>query len=282
MNDHLQVLFLPAAGRIFLVAVLATLLGVLVACGTNPWAQGGGGGDDDDSFGSDDDDAVGDDDGGDDDDATSSQNTASYPQEEAWFALAVGNTWRFEEQVIGDVESKDDDVLVTVVRRIAGEEMDPLQSPAMVVFELEVDRLFGQNEVHWYGLDGSGSMQWVKSRLEADFLESTDYPGDGSTVARYGTSEGDLLGSQYQAIWLRGNLDGHDYSATTSTIETFFYGDAQEVETLGNQVFEDLSEVGIQYVKPGWGLLGQTLTFGSSEVRWTITECSPCPPGAGL
>ena len=150
------------------------------------------------------------------------------------------------------------------------------------VFELEVDRLFGQNEAHWYGLDGSGSMKWIKSQLEEDFLEATDYPGDGSTVARFGTSETGLLGSAYQAIWLRGNVGGHQYSATTSTIETYFYGNGQEVETLGNQVLEDSSDIGVQYVKPGWGLLGQNLTFGSSEVNWTITECSPCPPGAGL
>jgi hypothetical protein len=265
------------------LVVIAFALPSLTGCVIGPWNQGGDGtgGDDDDSLSADDDDATGDDDTGDDDD-TSSANTASYPAQESWYALAVGNVWRYDEEVVGDVESKSDDVLVTITARIAGEEMDPPQSPAMVVFKFEVDRLFGVNESHWYGLDGSGPLRWVKTSVSADLLGATDYPGDGSLVATYASTEAALIGAEYQALWFYGDIGGHDYSATVASDETFFYGNGAEVETLGNQAFEDLSDIGIQYVKPGWGLLGQQLTFGSNEVTWTITECSACPTSSGL
>ena len=263
--------------RLGLIFVVSVTLG----CGVGGWSPSPGDDDDDDSFGTDDDDTAGDDDSGDDDD-TSSANTASYPTQEAWYALGLGNTWRYDEVVVGDVAAKDDDVLVTITARIAGEEMDPVQSPAMVVFKFEVDRLFGANEAHWYGLDGSGPLRWVKTRLFADLLGSTDHPGDGSLVATYAASDAALIGAQYEALWFYADIGGHDYSATVGNDETFFYGNGQEVETLGNQAFEDLSDIGIQYVKPSWGLLGQQLTFGSDEITWTITECSVCPPDAGL
>ena len=244
------------------------------SCG--PW--NGAPADDDDSSPSDDDDSS----PSDDDDDTSSANTASYPEQEAWYALAVGNTWRYDEVLVDDVEAKDDDIRVTISARIAGEEMDPPQSPAMVVFKFDVDRLFGPNESHWYGIDGTGPLRWVKTRLSADLLGSTDYPGDGSLIATFANSEQALIGAEYQALWFLADVEGHDYSAIVGTDETFFYGDGQEVETLGNQAFEDGNAIGIQYVKPGWGLLGQELTFGSAEVNWTVTECSACPDSAGL
>ena len=272
----------PRPGSLLIVAPLAALAFLLPGCtGSYP----GGGDDDDDTSGGgntfDDDDTAGDDDTSGDDD-TFSEDTPSYPAEEAWFALAVGNEWEYREDIVGDVVSDVDDVLITVRRRIAGPEMDPVQSAQMVVFEMELNRAVGLDEVHWFGLDGSGSMKWVKTRLFGDFFESDDYPGGGSVVASLAASEAALLGAQYQALWFLGDVDGHDYSATSSTVETYFYGAGQEVETLGNQSFEDQVEIGIQYVKPGWGLVGQQLTFGSTEVTWTITDCSPCPPEAGL
>ncbi len=282
MASRLYLASPPYLRLALLLLILVSVTPVLYGCGVGAWNQNPGDGDDDDT-GSDDDDTSSDDDDtlGDDDDL-SSANTASYPAQEAWYGLAVGNTWRYDEVVVGDVESKEDDVLVTITARIAGEEMDPAQSPAMVVFKFDIDRLFGPNETHWYGLDGSGPLRWVKTRLAADLLGATEYPGDGSLVATYANSEEDLIGAQYEALWFYGDIEGHDYSATVTTDETFFYGDSQEVETLGNQAYEDLADIGIQYVKPGWGLLGQQLTFGSEEITWTITQCSACPAEAGL
>jgi len=211
------------------LVAFAFALPALTGCVVGAWNQGGGaGGDDDDSFSTDDDDATGDDDTGDDDD-TSSANTASYPAQESWYALGLGNIWRYDEVVVGDVESKSDDVLVTITARIAGEEMEPPQSPAMVVFKFEVDRLFGINESHWYGLDGTGPLRWVKTSLSADLLGSSDYPGDGSLVATYANTEADLIGAEYHALWFYGDIGGHDYSATVASDETFFYGDGAEV-----------------------------------------------------
>ncbi|MDP6945511.1 MAG: lamin tail domain-containing protein, partial [Myxococcota bacterium] len=40
-----------------------------------------------------------------DDDDTSSANTASYPAQESWYGLGLGNIWRYDEVVVGDVES---------------------------------------------------------------------------------------------------------------------------------------------------------------------------------
>jgi len=282
MNDLLPPVSAPLSMTRLLFAVLLLVTPSMFGCGSVSTGPDPLSDDDDDSFIGDDDDTGDDDDSVSDDDDTSSANTASYPAQEQWYGLAVGNTWRYDEVVVGDVESKDDDVLVTITARIAGEEMEPPQSPAMVVFKFTIDRLFGPNEAHWYGLDGTGPMRWVKTSLYADLLGATDYPGDGSLVATYANTEQALIGAEYQALWFYGDVKGHDYSATVTSDETFFYGSGQEVETLGNISFEDLSEIGIQYVKPYWGLLGQQLTFGSHEVTWTITECSACPLEAGL
>ena len=234
-------------------------------------------GDDDDTSGSDDDDAGG---GGDDDTSSSSSN--SYPDEEAFFALAVGNTWLYDEEVSGDVEPVYDDVEVTVVGRMDGPDFDPPWAANMVIFELEVYRLFSGAETHWYGLDGSGELQWVKSRIYGDFLEYEDYEGDGGTVLRSAVSEFLLVGENYEGVMLLPDIEGHNYAGSTTALAPYLYGSNQEAEALENEVTEGGNSVGFQYFKGTWGLLGFDVATGSTSTSWEIDGCSHCPSEAGL
>ena len=40
--------------------------------------------------------------------------------------------------------------------------------------------------------------------------------------------------------------------------------------------------MGLQYFKAGWGLLGQEIEVGGELTQWIVTDCSICPPEAGL
>ncbi|MEE2828571.1 MAG: hypothetical protein VX498_05255, partial [Myxococcota bacterium] len=217
--------------------ILATVFGVSACIPTDePWGGSG----------SDDDDLADDDDAADDDDSFSDQ-TASYPAEEAFLALAVGNTWRYDEVFTSDALPVEDDVLVEVAGRIAGPDLDPPQGNEVVAFQIEIDRLFGRDEVHWYSLDGTGTMRWVKSRISLDFFESEDFAGDGGVVMMTGNSEENLLGARFDLGWFLSDIQGYDFASEAGTIETFMYGDGQEVEALGLVVSEAESPIGLEY-----------------------------------
>jgi len=229
----------------------------------------GGGPDDDD------DDVI-------DDDDDTSVEPASYPEEEAFLALAVGNTWRYDEVVSGGPGGEEDDVQVTIVSRIAGPNLSPPQADTVVAFEFNVDRLFGRDETHWYSLDGSGTMRWVGSAVVQDFFETTEYPGDNSIVMWSASDELGVIGSSMEGAWFLADIEGLDFRSEASTVETFMYGDGEEVETVGLVVFEAETMVGLQYFKPGWGVLGIAVEVGTQATDWTVIECSICPESAGL
>jgi len=224
-----------------------------------------------------------DDDAADDDDSFSGE-TASYPDEEEFLGLAVGNTWRYDEVVSGGPTPEEDDVMVEIVARIAGPDLTPPRSNNVVAFEFEIDRLFGRDESHWYSIDGSGTMRWLQSSITQDFFETTEYPGDTGIVMWSAADELGVIGSDMDSVWFVADIEGIDYRSEASTVETYMYGDNAEVETVGLVIYEVESEamVGLQYFKPTWGLLGLSLDAGSVSTSWSITECSICPASSGL
>jgi hypothetical protein len=235
--------------------------------------------DDDDVF--DDDDASDDDDAVDDDD-TGSDDTESYPAEEAFFSLALGNTWRYDETISTDIVPQYDDVYVEVVARWAGPDLDPPWGAEVVAFELDIDRLYGTDITYWYGLDGTGTLRWLKTRIWDDFFEYEDIEGDGTVLMTTGPDEESLLGMNYDGAWFLTDMDSFDFSTSADTVETFMYGDNEEVEALGLLIWEDGDPVGLQYFKAGWGILGQQVEVGGASTIWEITECTACPPEANL
>jgi len=251
-----------------LFLLLLTLAVLALGCSASPPA--------------DDDDAVDDDDDASGDDDDTSVETASYPEEETFLGLAVGNNWRYEEVMSGGAGGEVDDVRVTVVNRIAGPQLSPPQTDAVVAFEFEVDRLFGRDETHWYSIDGSGTMRWVGSEVIQDFFDTTEYEGDNSIVMWSAADELGVIGSSMEGAWFLPDIEGLDFSAEASTVETYMYGDGQEVETVGLVVSEAGTMVGLQYFKPGWGVLGIDVEVGAQPMNWTIIECSICPESAGL
>ena len=262
----------------FLPTLLCPLLVLLLAGCPSGWDDPDPTTDDDDVFLDDDDD---DDDAVDDDD-TGSEDSPEYPDEEEFFGLGLGNTWRYDETVSTDVVPVYDDVWVEIVARWWGRDMDPQWGDEFVAFELYVDRLYGDDFSIWYGLDGTGSLKWLKTRFWLDFFEYEDEEGDGTVVMTSGADEEALLGSVYNAAWfLTDHLD-FDFSASADTIETFMYGDGEEVEALGLLVSEHSTQAGLQYFKAGWGILGQEVEVGGASTSWTVTECSICPPEANL
>ena len=85
-----------------------------------------------------------------------------------------------------------------------------------------------------------------------------------------------------EGAWFLADIEGLDFSASASTVETFMYGEGEEVETVGLVISEAGTVVGLQYFKPGWGVLGIAVEVGSQPMNWTIVECSICPESAGL
>ena len=254
--------------KAFLRFSLLCLLGIWVtACGTTPPVGN-------------DDDVGDDDDASDDDDST---DPGSYPGEESFLALAVGNFWRYDEVYSGGPDPVEDDVQIEIVDVIAGPDLVPPLGPEVVAFEFEVDRLFGRDETHWYTIDGSGRMLWLKSEVADGFFETVEYLGAGEVVMWSAEDELGILGSSMESVWFMPDIEGIELRAEAETVETYFYGDDQEIESLGVVIYDEGSTmVGLQYFKPEWGVLAMSIDLGSSTVNWTITECSVCPASAGL
>jgi hypothetical protein len=266
--------------RLYTILFCPLLVLLLAGCPSG-WGEPDPGDDDDDDLFDDDDDASDDDDAVDDDD-TGSETSPEYPTEEAFFGLALGNTWRYDETVSTDIVPVEDDVFVEVVARWWGPDMDPAWGEEFVAFEFYIDRLYGDDVTIWYGLDGSGSMKWLKTRFWLDFFEYEDEEGDGTVVMSAGADEEALLGSVYNGAWFLTDRLDFDFSSAADTIETFMYGEGEEVEALGLLISEHSTQVGLQYFKASWGILGQEVEVGGAATLWTVTECSICPPEANL
>ena len=262
-------------------ALLFSLLLVpLIGCPSG-WGDPEPSDDDDDAFG-DDDDAADDDDTSVDDDDTGSETSPEYPTDEAFFGLALGNTWRYDETISTDIVPLEDDVFVEVVARWWGPDLDPPWGEEFVAFEIKIDRLYGDDVTQWYGLDGSGSLKWLKTRFHLDFFEYEDVDGFGTVIMTSGPDEEALLDMEFEAAWFLTDRNDFDFSTSADTIETFMYGEGEEVESLGLLVLEDGGPIGLQYFKAGWGILGQSVEIGGAATLWTVTECSACPPEANL
>jgi hypothetical protein len=265
--------------------VQALLLAFLIGCpGTTGWSEPDPSDDDDSAAPDDDDDATSDDD----DDATASDDddtagdTASYPEEEAFFGLSVGNTWEYDEVLSGGPEPIEDVVFVEVVDRVSGPDFDPALPEALTVFEVNVGWLGGRREVHWYGINGTGAMRWYRSRIHSNPFESEEFEGDAETVLKMAADKTALFGESYDSVWFLPDVAGFDYRGEGATIETFFYGEGREIEGLGNDIYEGDTRVGLEVVKGGWGLLGIDVEVDGENIHWEITRCSICPADSGL
>ncbi len=267
--------------------LLLLLAGVLTGCPT--WGGDDDDvADDDDIFGDDDtgddDDATGDDDDttGDDDDSTNDPGAPEYADEELWFALRPGTTWQYEESVSAVPNPILDDVLVTVVRRLAATELGDW-SPEITAIEVDVDRLVGDDEIHWLGLSGTGTLVWLGTEHQTGF-ETTLIEGDGGTILTMTADLSTLESSSFDAAWFVADDGPTDVSVIANGEAPYTYaaGPLDGVDCLETELERASSFAGLQYFKPEWGLLGMTLDLSGNGLTWEITGCSVCPPESGL
>ena len=243
--------------------------------------------DDDDLFG--DDDTSGDDDTADDDDATADDDDTTddpgapeYADEELWFALRPGTTWRYIETVSVVPNPVEDDVLVTVARRLAATELGAW-SPELSAFEVRVDRLAGDDEVHWLGLSGTGALVWLGTELQTGF-ETKTIVGDGGTLLTMTSDLVTLESVSFDAAWFLADDGQTDVSVTANGEAPYVYaaGPLDGVDSLETELERGGSFAGLQYFRPEWGVLGMTLDLSGAGVSWEIVGCSVCPPESGL
>ena len=267
-------------------AFLATALILLPGCPT--WSgddDDSTAADDDDLFGGDDDDATGDDDddAGDDDDATSDPGAPEYAEDEQWFALVPGSSWRYLETTAAVPNPIEDDVLVTVVRRIPATDLPGDFSPELSALEVSVDRVFGDDEVHWLALSGTGTVVWLGSELTSGF-ETETIEGDGGVVLRQVDVLDDLAGEEFDAAWLLADEGATSLDVIANGEAPYVYsaGPVEGIDCLETELDRGGSAAGLQYFKPGWGLLGMEVELSSGGRTWEIEACSVCPPESGL
>jgi hypothetical protein len=234
-----------------------------------------------------------DDDATDDDDATADDATddddvvdpgPSYPDEEVWFALAVGNRWRYEETVdVGGAEPAVDDVIVQILSRRVGSSLDPKWGDDMVAFEILVDKALGVNFTHWHGIDGTGVMKWLRT-VKHDAFGDQVTDGDGEVIFRLATSDPDLApndekgtpGASYETGWYITDIDGFNYSAETITVGSHQLPNGVFIDVLENDLKEGGASIGTQRVRGRQGLLGFELSIGGAGIEWDVTECNVC------
>ena len=268
--------------------ILLLALSLLLSVGCPGWTHGDDDDltSDDDDFGVDDDDAsTGDDDdsSGDDDDSTSTPEAPVYAEDEAWFALSPGNTWIYTEVVATAPTPTTDDVTVTVGRRVLGSTLPGSWSPEWVGLELIVDRVFGQDEVHWVGLSGTGEAIWLGSEFTSGF-ETEIVEGDGGTILRRAASLDALNGEVFDAGWLLADEGTTDLESTANGEAPYTYdnGPKEGTDCLETELNRNGSFAGLQYWKPEWGLLGMSVELSAGGRTWEIQACSVCPPSSGL
>ena len=241
--------------------------------------------DDDDLFGDDDDSTGGDDDdstGGDDDDSTNDPGAPEYAEDELWFALRPGTTWRYTETLSVVPNPVLDDVYVTVVRRFAATELGSW-SPEITAIEVDIDRLAGDDETHWYGLSGTGELIWLGSQLHTGF-ETETIEGDGATVLTRTDDLSSLESVGFDAAWFLADEGATNVSATANGEAPYLYagGPPEGVDCLETELERAGGFAGLQYFRPEWGLLGMTLDLSGDGLGWEILACSVCPPESGL
>ncbi len=239
-------------------------------------------GDDDDATG-DDDDSVADDDDAADDDDDSIPSVPIYGDEETYFALSPGNTWRFTETTAAVPDPVIDDVVVTVVQRLSAVILPGDWEDDMAALEITIDRVFGDDETHWYGLNGTGTVYWLGSELQSGFDVET-IEGDGGTVLSGAANLDDLAGDSFDAAWFLAD-DGETSLDTEAVGEApclYDGGPKEGVDCLETIVERGGADAGFQYWKPSWGLLGMEIELSGSPRTWDIEACSVCPGSSGL
>ena len=235
--------------------------------------------DDDDAWNpvDDDDDATDDDDDATDDDDDVVDPGPAYPEDEQWFALAVGNRWRYTETVdAGGGEPVVDDVIVQIVSRRVGSSLDERWGEDMAAFEILIDRALGTNATHWLGLDGTDAMKWLRTVVHDPFGDVvTD--GDGEVVFKRAAVATDLVGETYDTGWYLTDVDGLNFSAVTATEGSHQLPNGQFIDALENDLLEGGETVGVQRVRGFVGLLGFEVSLGGGGIEWDVVECSVCP-----
>jgi len=241
-------------------------------------------GDDDDLFGDDDDATANDDDAtGDDDDSTSDPTAPIYDDEEAWFALVPGSAWRYVETVAAVPDPITDDVELSIGRRISANTLPGGWSAELAGLEVIVDRLFGDDEVHWIGLSGTGVAIWLGSEVSSGF-ETEVIEGDGAVILRRAAGPDDLIDEAFDAAWFLPDEGATDVETIANGLAPFVYdaGPTEGVDCLETEVQRNGSFAGFQYWQPVWGLLGMSVELSAGGVTWEIEACSTCPPSSGL
>ena len=243
--------------------------------------------DDDDAFGDDDDagdddDVADDDDAGDDDDSTNDPGAPEYADEELWFALRPGTSWRYTETISVVPNPIVDDVLLTVVRRLPASDLGEW-SPEITALELELDRLAGDDETWYLGLSGTGALIWLGTELHTGF-ETEVIDGDGGLILTKTNDLSTLEATSFDAAWFVPDEGPTNVDVTANGEAPYVYdaGPPEGVDCLETELERASSFAGLQYFKPEWGLLGMTLDLSGSGVTWEVVACSVCPAESGL
>mgnify|MGYP000176569822 FL=1 len=238
--------------------------------------------DDDDATGDDDDAGDDDDSTGDDDDATNDPGAPEYADEELWFALRPGSSWRYTETTSVVPNPLIDDVLVTVVRRFPATDLGTW-SPELTALEVDVDRLVGDDATHWLGLSGTGDLVWLGTEHHTGF-ETETIPGDGGLILSMADDLVTLENASFDAAWMLADEGSTDVSVTANGEAAFVYasGPTDGVDCLETELERAGSFVGLQYFRPEWGILGMELDLSGTGVSWEIVACSLCPQESGL
>lgn len=190
--------------------------------------------------------------------------TASYPEEESWFAIAPGQSWRFLEQLGGGPEMVEDDVLLTVERTAAASSLDPEWPQSMVAYEFVVDRTFGGDERHWYGIDGRGGLRWLRSE-RSDLFDVVVTDGDGGSVLGMAEAMSLLLDERWDGAFLLPDV--------AQDLDTVVF-DIVEIEAIGLDgveiVIEDAGTPrGTMVWRPHDGLHLIDVELSGQQIRWS-------------
>jgi hypothetical protein len=144
-----------------------------------------------------------------------------------------------------------------------------------------VDRALGDNVTHWYGIDGTGVMMWLRTIKHDPFGDQTT-DGGGEVVFRFAVTDPELEGATYETGWFLTDIDGFDYSAETITVGSHQLPNGTFIDALENDLQEGGASIGTQRVRGRWGLLGFEMSAGGAGVEWAVVECNVCPPASGL
>lgn len=240
------------------------LLALLAACTAEPTTV------DDDDTGidlvGDDDETTGDDDTAGDDDTPLPEPTASYPEEEQWFALVPGTSWTFDELLSGGPEPTEDHLEVRVERAVAASALEGGWPEDMVAYEIAVDRTFGGDERHWYGINGTGVLHWLRTE-RSDLFDVVSTVGDGDTVLRMDEAMSLLLNDRVDGVFLVPDVNQNLEAYVFDIVEVGPEG--ATVEALEYVVEEDDVPRGTINWRPESGLWAIEVELSGLATRWT-------------